>query len=152
MATTWILAADSYRARLFELAPRGEVREIGDFVHPAARERERDLLTDAPGRYFVKGRHDQASANEPHTPAEQVEEEKFARQLADELERGRTSNRYDKLCLVAPPRFLGRIKDALGKEVGKRLSLTVPKDLAAFDAETILGYVRPGLGLRQPQG
>lgn len=150
METTWILAADSYRARLFELPPRGELREIGDFVHPAGRERERDLLADAPGRYFTKGRRDQTSANEPHTPAEQVEEEKFARQLAEELERGRTANRYDRLCLVAPPRFLGRIKEALGKEVGKRVSLTVPKDLASFDAETILAAVRPGLGLRRP--
>jgi protein required for attachment to host cells len=150
MPTTWVLAADSARARLFELAPRGRaLREVRDFVHPAGRQRGRELVTDAQGRHFVAGRRDQAPANEPHTTPEQVEEERFARALAAHLERGRTSNRYERLCLLAPPRFLGRLRAALTTEVGKLVSRSVSKDLLALDAAAIKGYLADGLPARE---
>jgi hypothetical protein len=60
MGTTWILCANSSRARVFEVDPHGphgldEPREIADYANPAAREHERDLRSDAAGRYYGKG-------------------------------------------------------------------------------------------------
>ena len=145
MPVTWILAADSARARLFVLDhDEAEAREMADFLHPAGRQKGSELLADAPGRYFKRGRRDRASTNEPHTPPEQVEEERFARELADELERGRTGNRYGRLCLIAPPRFLGRLRNALSKEVKKLVTLSVSHDLVSVDAERVSQYVDRG--------
>src|SRR6186713_1158431 len=60
MGTTWIVCANSSRARLFEVDPHGphgvaEPREIADYANPAARAHERDLRSDAAGRYYGKG-------------------------------------------------------------------------------------------------
>jgi protein required for attachment to host cells len=145
MPTTWILAADSARARLFALdGERATLRELEDFVHSAGRQKGRELSADAKARNFVRGRHDRAAASEPHTLPEDVEEQRFARELADRLERGRTANAYDRLCLVAPPRFLGRLREALSKEAHKRVSQSVAKDLVALDAATVYRYIDSG--------
>ena len=142
MPTTWILAADAARARLFALDDDDAApRELADFLHPAGRQKASDLLADAPARYFRRGRRDRTSASEPHTPPEQVEEECFARELADELERGRTGNRYERLCIIAPPRFLGRLREAMSKELEKLVSQSVPKDLVALDPASMARYL-----------
>jgi hypothetical protein len=56
METTWIVVADSSRARILEIARRSrEIREIEDLVNPAGRAHNRDLLVDAYGRVHAKG-------------------------------------------------------------------------------------------------
>jgi protein required for attachment to host cells len=138
---TWILAADSARARLFAVGTDGRLAEIFDVAHPAGRQMDRERERDARGRYFSKGRRDRAHANEPRNDPEEVEEDRFARELASELERGRVEMRYDRLCLIAPPRFLGRLRRALNREVKRLVVQSLPKDLVAHDLPALEKYV-----------
>ena len=46
--------------------------------------------------------------------------------------------------LVAPPKFLGMVRNSLGKEVGKLLADQVPKDLSWFNERELESYFAKG--------
>lgn len=140
MATTWILVAHEAGARLFENRGPGKGLELLEEVeHAAGRERDREIVSDRPGRSFRKnsgdprraamsrseGPHDRAVAN-------------FARELAHKLQHERTQNRFERLVLVAPPRFLGLLRSSLDTPTAHLVVGSLDKDLAnTKDAELI---------------
>jgi protein required for attachment to host cells len=115
MATTWIVAADSSRARILQVAGR---------LH------ERELTTDA------------TDVEEPGAVDHAVE--MFSKRIGGYLEKARTDRRYDQLVLVAPPKFLGLMRRELCKEVEKLVLDEVPKDLAWLNAREIEKYFAKG--------
>ena len=130
MDTTWILIADRSNARVFENAGAHHglslVREI---EHPEGRLQNREIGSDKPGRSFDshgQGRH---ALGTEYDPSEHLAQQ-FAKSLAGVLEEGRTHHRFDRAVLVAEPRFLGLIKDALSGPTRDCVSATVNKDLS----------------------
>ena len=82
MSRTWILVAESSRAKLYaangNLAP---LSELEDLVHPAGRMHEGDLVADragSDGGSIGQGRH----VIDDKTSAREQEKLEFARQLA----------------------------------------------------------------------
>jgi protein required for attachment to host cells len=143
--TTWIVVADAGRARIFETPNSGhEINEITDFVNPAAREPKRDIQSDAHGRFHAEGGASMNVSNSIERNQDPVEHEVelFAKRLSAYVDKARSEVRYDQLCLVAPPKFLGLLRGNLGKESQKLLKREIPKDLSKFDASTVLEYVR----------
>lgn len=108
MATTWIVAADSSRARFLQLAGREPLVELDSLLNPEARIDNRELTTYA----------------QEHAT------DLFAKRVCDYLDKARNDHRYDKLVLVAPPKFLGTLRRSLDKEVAKRVVGEMPKDLS----------------------
>jgi protein required for attachment to host cells len=145
MATrTWIMAADSSRGRLFEIAePDRRVREIEDFSNPQGRASNRELVSGADGRFSARhlGRKADSGARRI-TPVEH-ETELFSKALARYLEKARSQRRYSKLYLVAPPEFLGLMRENLSKEVRKVTAEEINKHLAWLNARDIARYVQP---------
>lgn len=128
MQPTWILVADRARARLLcPAATRGNLTELEDFVNPDGRKPASGLAHDRPRSMESVGnaRH----VIEPHTSPEQKTAERFARDLADVLDRGRLNQRYERLILVAPPHFLGVLQDALNPQVRACVSGHLDRDL-----------------------
>src|SRR5262245_19745073 len=103
----WIVVADRARARIFEASwPVGDaLQEIETLVHPEGQSRAQDILTDAPGRFaeLAAGPH----SGEPRTDHRHRTANDFAGILAARLEKGRNSNAYGHLVIVAPALFLG---------------------------------------------
>lgn len=137
MDKIWVLVADSGRARLFQASGvKAPLEEQTDLVMPIARLQEQDLVSDRPGRSFDsagEGRH----AMEPSTPAKEVESDRFAARIAALLDSERLAGAYTRLVLVAPPRFLGQLRDALSDPVRALVSAELNKDLVQFDADAI---------------
>ncbi len=108
MSTTWILVADSSRARLFAVnAGDPAIAEIGDFTNPDGRASGRELSSERPPRThdrFGAHRH----AIEPRTSEHDKAVERFARELDDVLERGRTDQGYQRTGPLATRRPLRR--------------------------------------------
>ena len=140
MATTWIVAADASRARILQVRDREQrLADIEDFYNPAARLHERDMVSDAAPRFDGHGGVGKPGASPTSGPASdrdakqgavEHEVEVFAKRLGDYLDKARTSHRYDRLHLIAPPKFLGQLRKELGKEVGKLVAAELPKDLS----------------------
>jgi len=125
----WVLVADAGRARILERAAPGSA-----WQESAAEERRnalppsRDMGSDRPGRVYESmggARHAVEPRHDPHDAAEA----EFARQLAEKLEADAAQGRYARLMLIAPPRFLGELKQQLGDAARHCLRGTLDKDL-----------------------
>jgi protein required for attachment to host cells len=142
MATTWIVAADSSRARVLQVADRERLVEIESLLNPDGRLQDRELTTDANPRLHGPG--GQSAREEPSAVEHTVE--MFSKRIGDYLEKARTDHRYDRLYLVAPPKFLGMMRKELGKEVEKLVLEEVPKDLSWFSQRDLESYFRSSSG------
>ena len=128
MEHTWIVVADSSRARI--LSARNRVQtptDIAALTHPEGRMKAQELNTDRPGMVSDSHGHGRHGMEPPDV--HHHEQEVFAREIADYLERGRTEGRYARLALVAPPAFLGVLRQKLNGQLGKLVDHTVQKNL-----------------------
>jgi protein required for attachment to host cells len=137
MSRTWILVAESSRAKLYaadgNLAP---LSELEDLVHPAGRMHEGDLVSDRPGNdggSLGQGRH----IMEDKVSAREHEKIEFARQLAERLDVGCNDGAFERLVLIAPPEFLGVLRDRLSKKVLDRVYKQIDKNLVQKPAEVV---------------
>lgn len=144
MQTTWIVAADSTRARIFEMDADQHLKEIDDLSNSASRMANREIDTDAYGRFSAKGQF-QAHTDEPDVSAVKYADEQFSKQVSKYLEKARNEHRYDKLCVFAAPAFLGMIRQHLSKEVMKLVESESDKDISWFDLKEIEQYVQKNL-------
>ena len=135
MTTTWIIAADASRARILQVTDREQnLAEIEDLLNPEGRVHDRELVSDAHPRF--SGTSGPGSDREEMSATEHATE-LFAKRVGDYLDKARTAHRYDRLHLIAPPKFLGQLRKELGKEVEKLVAAELPKDLAWLNAREI---------------
>jgi protein required for attachment to host cells len=141
MANTWILVAESSRAKFYAAKNRtGPITEIEALAHPEGRLHEGDLVSDTPGSdggSVGQGRH----IMNDKTSAKQQEACDFAKLLANRLDSARNTGEFSKLVLVAPPAFLGLLRDNMSKEVMAMVSHQVDKNLVQKPAETVREYL-----------
>jgi protein required for attachment to host cells len=135
MATTWIVAADESRARVLQVArPQRELEEIESMLNPEGRLQDREINSDARGRF--SGGH----TGEDNVGAVEHQAELFAKRIGDYLGKARVEHRFDELVLVAPPKFLGALRKELDKEVAKLVKQELPKDLSWLNARELAAY------------
>ena len=129
MARTWIVVAESSRARVYEANGRkSPLLEVEALVHPEGRLHEGDLVSDRAGSdsgSFGQGRH----MFSDKTSARDQEHIDFARELTDCLESARNRKAFDKLILAAPPAFLGLLRDKFSKPLMGMVTKQIDKNL-----------------------
>ncbi len=137
MTATWILVADSSRARLFKAdKARAPLTEIEGFDHPDCRARTQDLISDRQGRGSGYGPHFDSSV-EPKRQAAIT----FAKTLTSHLKNGRCKGLYDRLYIAASPGFLGLLREKLDTPTAQMVAGAISKDLTQLDAGTIRGHL-----------
>lgn len=143
MTKTWIVIADSRRARIFEQQERhGPLKEVESFANVAASRMERDATrTDHLGRPVSKGERVTHHTAEPPVFRVNQENDQFARTITGFLSQARSEERYDQLYLVAAPAFLGLIRGNLHQEVQRMVEEELPDDVAAFDVPRVERYL-----------
>lgn len=144
---TLVLVADAARARIFS-----SDRQLTDFAlvdtidHPAGRLRTSELVTDGRGRSHG-GPDSVGSAMDAHTDPAEVEEDNFSRALVAKLTHAVNVDDVRRIVLVAPPRFLGRLREHLPTNVRQRVTAEVDRDLtkvSAMDLPALVGRHIPG--------
>lgn len=137
MKTTWILVADSSRARIFTAdKPSSPLTELETIAHPEGRMHERDMTSDLPGHHADSvggGRHGFDDETEP----KEQETIDFAKLISRHLEAARTTNNLEQLMIVAPPSFLGNIRNELSEQARKLVTVEVNKNLVRHSPEDI---------------
>lgn len=135
---TWILVSDASRARLFQKdIDQEEWTLLEEREHPASRARALDLVSDKTGRTQSRALNTSRTAMDPRSSPKAIEAENFAQQLAEILEKGLDRNAYTSLVLVAPPQFLGLLRQKLSARVTRLISSTLDKDFTQFDAREL---------------
>lgn len=139
MKNLLLLVANGSRARLYRVRG-GRLELIEHLAHPASRARGADLVSDRPGRAFDDsgGAGPHRSGMEPPTDPREVEHLAFAREVARRVAIHTRRTRTAEVLLMAPPRFLGRVKAALDPGVLRRVAASVSHDYTAkADAELV---------------
>jgi protein required for attachment to host cells len=138
---TWVLVGDAGRARLFEaMTATGALSEIAAFVHPESRLHANETASDEPGVS-----HDRAGPG-VHAMSKRVDHKsqeatRFAADLASALRLGREKHKFERLYLVAPPRFLGELRKQLDRPTLRLMAAALDKDLTALSPEDIRGHL-----------
>lgn len=136
-----VVVAGEREASFFDLAAAQALPEArGAMLNDAPGRKDRDLETDRPGRRFG-GTHGNRHAVDGERSAQRHEAEQFAREVARALDNARSRNEFDRLVLIAAPRMLGLLREALPHACRCVIAAQVPKDFVRHDASTIRDVV-----------
>lgn len=132
-----LVIADEREASFFDLASsRADLRARGALTSDAAGLKDRDLESDRPGRgahRVTPSRH----AIDGERSAERHEAEQFARQVARAIDAARVRHEFDRLVIMAAPRMLGLLREALPDSCRPVVAAEIPKDFGRQDEKTI---------------
>jgi len=141
LARIWIVVAESSRAKIYAAKNRlAPISEIEDLVHPEGRMHEGDLVSDAPGSdggATGQGRH----IIDDKTTVREQENADFANEIAHRLTQARNEHAFDELVLIAPPAFLGLLRNKLSKTLAASVVLEIDKNLVRQPAAAIAEHV-----------
>ena len=134
----WVVVADESQAIIYtQDTTRAPLREISTLENGAARKKIGDLISDRGGRSFdSKGQGRHAMAREKTDPKKQAAII-FAKMIADRIAKAKHNGTCRDFALIAAPRFLGLLRDAL-ETMGKIAPyLAIDKDLVGQDIAVI---------------
>ena len=145
MTTYWILVANSTEATIYSALKtklsqnNAALEKIKAYTNLDGREKTHDHVSDKMGNYHHKA-GGQGSFVESTDP-KQYEFDRFARKLADELNKGRIKNAYQELIIIAPPHFHGMLNKHIDSHTKALVGINIEKDyvhLKSKELETTL--------------
>ena len=136
-----VVVANSSKAKLL-LAENSvsPLVEEGEYGHPESRLREQDLVSDGSGSGNDSGGPGMHSMGHEQE-ARKREAEAFAREMALEIEKLRRKTDLRKIYLVAPPKFLGLLRDSINKQCQDLVHGEINKDLVSHSSEDIRAHL-----------
>lgn len=138
MKPTWILVADSSRARFFVANTLTTLEEIGEFIHPESRLHEHDMTSDQSGRIVgAAGAH----SYQKHISPKEQEVINFAKSIAKHIDDALNAYKFEHLMIVADPEFLGELRKQLSDQSQKKISFELDKNITMQSKEEIIKYL-----------
>jgi protein required for attachment to host cells len=134
---TFVVVADGKKMLFFRNEGDAEFLKL-----EVERKREQELLADRDLKTSEAGRTFDASGGAGRSAYEdtdfhQLEEDRFAAETAEMLKKRALRNDYQSLIIVAPPKTLGELRRHYHKEVEKRLTAEIAKDLTGHPVPEI---------------
>ncbi len=126
----WVLVANGSRARIIESK---DFEELECLVNEEHRLKEMNLVSDRPGRFKDEGYGQ--SADETHHKEQALEE--FAKVIVDHLESARNEGRLAELSIIASPKLLGALRNAMDSPLHSLVSEEFHKDLTEVPTREI---------------
>lgn len=137
MPNVRVVVADASKARFFRVdSPTGELIELSEDTNPEARMQQRELTSDKPGEQTSHAKDSRSVVDEATEPKD-AEIQRFARSITDKLDKERTEGKLEKLYVVAPPRFLGELRQQMKPALRSLVVEEINKDLARMDAREL---------------
>ena len=134
----WVVVADESNAIVYARDTRsGPLRKVFSLDNEAARLKTEQLISDSGGRSFDskgKGRHTMTSEKvDPKKHAASM----FAKQIAERIGKVMHDGSCRGFALVAAPRFLGVLRDAVSVATSAEPYATVDKAVVGQDTTVI---------------
>ena len=134
----WVVVADESNAIVYARDTRsGPLRKVFSLDNEAARMKTEQLISDSGGRSFDskgKGRHTMTSEKaDPKKHATSM----FAKQIAERIGKVMHDGSCRGFALVAAPRFLGVLRDAVSVATSAEPYATVDKEVVGQDTTVI---------------
>ena len=123
-----VLVTDGRKTLFFR--NHGDINQI-DLRTEAYDEREdakdSDMKTDAAGTNAQSGGYGRPSYEE--TDFHQLEEDRWAKHAAEDVNKRALTNDFEALAIIAPPKTLGMLRKQLHKEAARRIVIEIPKEM-----------------------
>ena len=142
----WVVVADRARSRILSSSwpnPNGW-EEVADLIHAEGALKESDVKTDGPGMFRESGVGSMHSG-EPRTDFKHQTAERFAEEIVEFLENGRTHNKFGKLGLVCAPLFLGVLRKNLPGPLANMVAMEVDKDYTHAPMKELASHLKDAL-------
>lgn len=153
MKSTWIVLANSARARVLERdVASGLLVELMDLVHPESREKAAALTSDQEG-YSEKSHGTpghKGTSFQPHTTPHRKELGNFAAEVSQHLEAAANEGRFSAITLFASDPFLGELKHHLGAATRRALGAALVHDFTTFHGSDLDARVTKALAQQHP--
>jgi protein required for attachment to host cells len=134
----WVIVADESTALFYtQDTRRSALQKLTTLENAAARTKIGDLISDSGGRSFDshgQGRH--TMTNEKSDPKKHAAIV-FAKDIAERINKARHNGTCRDFALIAAPRFLGLLRDALTVSGNAVPFLTVDKDVVGQEPAVI---------------
>lgn len=138
METKWIVFANASLAHIYSVTTSIEL--VQSLEHSASREKTHDLVEDRPGHYHKGG--DSRGAYEPHTTPKEQEQDKFAKEIIDLLEKNRNLHKFTQLIIIAAPRFHGLLINHIHEPLKKLITNIIEKDVVEQSDHELKKYIQ----------
>lgn len=136
--TTWIIVADESAATVYAREARhSPLSELFRLANETGRMKSGDLISDRGGRSFDshgQGRH--TMAKEQSGPKKRASQA-FAKDIAGRVSSAVREGKCEAIAVIAAPRFLGVLRDALEKAGNVKPAVTIDKEMVGRDAADI---------------
>ena len=134
----WVVAANESTAIFYRRELKREpLQQFLSVENEASRKKKEEMLSDRGGRSFDSfgaGRHTMAmEKTDPKKQAATV----FARQIAQRIGRATHAGHCRAYTLIAAPRFLGMLREAVSRSCKFGPSETIDKDVVGHDPGTL---------------
>ena len=136
MPKTWVVVAESSRAKIFELENKNApLKELQGLANTSSRIHEQKLSSDLPGR--TPGKHKLTS----RTSIKQLESQQFARSIVEHLTNARNKQKFSKLIIMSSPGFLGQLRKQIGSKINKHVISEIGKNLVRHNTRDIQAHL-----------
>jgi len=131
-----VVVADAGRARIFSTPRLGStLKSRKDLINPLSKQKEQELTSDRSG-------HTISPSGTGHTMSNKAifkerEAHQFAKGIINELEETHQIDHFDKLFLVAAPRFLGHLRQEMSQELQQLVTGELAKDFSLMTEQEI---------------
>ena len=134
----WIVVADESKAIIYSRATRsGPLSEVFSLANDAARMKTDELISDSGGRsYDSKGRGRHTMTGEKAGPKKHAASI-FAKQIAERIGEVMHDGSCRGFALIAAPRFLGVLREAVSVATSIEPYATVNKEVVGQDTTVI---------------
>jgi len=141
MSTTWVLVAESSRAKIYSTNDSIDtLEEIVDLSHSESRLHEQKLTTDLPGSQAGGGSSHHKV--EDRTDVKDQESLHFAKQIEEKLEKGWNQGEFSRLVVASAPAFLGILRKTMSPNVSKAVVREIDKNLTQFTSDEIKSHLQ----------
>ncbi|AZG77630.1 host attachment protein [Methylocystis rosea] len=132
----WVLVGDGRRALFFQNHGDAELLDLRVVEtrvddNPPTHEQG----TDRPGRSFTSFSPGRSAMQ--NTDWHELEEERFARAMADRINQAAESGELDAIAIIAPPKALGEIRKELSAKAQSKVVGELAKDLTRHPLKDI---------------
>lgn len=132
MPKTWVVVAESSRAKIFELEKlNSPLKELQGLAHTPSRMHKQNLASGLPNRYKLTSQSN-IKDNESNV---------FAKTIGSHLESARNKGKFSRLIIMSPPGFLGKLRKHIGSETNKRVISEVTKNLVRHSTSDIQSHI-----------
>jgi protein required for attachment to host cells len=142
MITHWILVADASGAKVYTSgALLEELVLLDDITFSRHQVRHDDSHGHSTAHVPSSGAGAAEAEHDPH----KLTEERLARAVAETINEADQAHRFERLIVVAPPRFLGDFRASLSHSAAKRVVASIHHDWTKLERRQLSLQVRRNL-------